>query len=226
MVIMGQLQPGVVEIVKPGTTDVIGYAFTMEDGNGGQLQRWILYEDPQNALEIRPAPGKEDWDLDKWKANVNGSLKQGWNTGSIYVWAQAKVYVHGGTYNGVTWGKAIPSASSLPQATYPPEGAEHMQLDFRTQAIKIQQVGNTGIAFTVGSLSENTSVEYWALSPSYVAAGGSSTSGAVTSIATGTDPAESLQDFINLANKTWTPGSRFVITGCVNYRGADVPRVP
>ncbi|WP_437663424.1 hypothetical protein [Sorangium sp. So ce1182] len=222
MTILGQLQTGVVRIVKPGTGTEIGFAFTVEDGKGGQLQRWMLYEDPRNELEIRPpSQSMASWSLSDWQTHVNGALRTKWNEGSIYVWAQSNVYLPGNTYNGVKWGDKIPPAASLPKPVFPPEGAAHMQLDFRTLVTKIYQDTLRGLAFTVGRLSDLSSVEYWALSPSYQPAG-KPNAVAATSTRAGTT-ATSLDDFIAVANKSWTANSRFVITGCVNYRNANGP---
>lgn len=233
---MGQLQPGVVQVVKPGTSTVIGYVFTVEDGNGGQLQRWLLHENPSNALEIKPPPATMScWTLADWQANV----KNLWKPGSIYVWAQADVYIHGGTYNGTSWNQ-IPPASALPSATYPDVDGVGLQLEYSCggDPLRVHQPsGCEGLVFTVGSVSETSSVEYWMLPASYEAAGGTSRSAAVvtkgTTASAGScvtsavsSTSAELQQFIDQANQRWTPGSRFVITGCVNYHEATAPGAP
>ncbi|WP_437627890.1 hypothetical protein [Sorangium sp. So ce1151] len=221
MTILGQRQNGVARIVKPGTGKEIGFAFTVEDGKGGQTERWMLYEDPQNELEIvPPSQDMARWKLSDWQTHVNGALRNKWNAGSIYVWAQSNVYLPGHTYDGVTWGNKIPPAASLPKPVFPPEGAAHMQLDFRTLVTRIHQDTLRGLAFTVGRLSDPSSVEYWALSPQPAAKTNAS---AATSIRTGSIEAKSLDKFIEVANESWTLNSRFVITGCVNYRNANGP---
>ena len=171
MTIMGQLQPGVVKIVKPGTDSVIGYAFTIEDGNGGQLQRWLLHENPNNEFEIKPAPSMASFTLSDWQAKVRA---EPWTANSIYVWAQADVYVNDGT--ATSWNK-IPAASELPDANFPP-CEDNLQTEYRVGgALKIQQNGCEGLLFTIGNMSGRSSVEYWMLPSSYEAAGGTCSSG-------------------------------------------------
>ncbi|XXX78721.1 hypothetical protein WMF30_08085 [Sorangium sp. So ce134] len=232
MTILAQLQPGIVRVVKSvnGQEKEIGYAFTVETGNGGQLQRWLLYEDPKNEFEIRPASNKMDgWTtLQHWQTFVNNTLRPKWSADSIYIWAQSNVYLPGGTYNGVVWGNGIPLASLLPPPTYHAVYGTNVQTDHTAPfAIEIRQVGIQksvlcGLTFTAGSLANPSSVEYWVLSPSYQAAGAPDAN-SVTSIKTGTGFADTLDDFIALANQSWTSNSRFVITGCINFRHPDGP---
>lgn len=212
MTMNGPLQSGAVEIVNPSTREVIGYAYTVETGRG-QLQRWLLFLNPHGALEVRPPPEHmAGWSLSDWQAHVP-SL---WKPGSFYVWAQADVYRHGDTYDGVTWSQ-IPPVSQLPEPSYypsPPDG--HFQLD--TRLVKFLLDSQVGYVFTMCSLLDSASQEYWSMPAGAQAAGGACT----LAVAPAADDVGSLGAFIDMANQSFGPGSSFAITGCVNYHG-DAP---
>lgn len=215
MTITGQLAPGATQIISTEDGELIGYAYT-EATPTGQLQRWILYRNPQNAFEVRPpSPAMASWSLGDWKASVP-SL---WKPGSFYVRAKADVYHHGETYGGVQWTQ-IPPASQLPDPSYPEGSGDPHQLDpVGGKVIQVSQGGDSGFAFTLDGLLDSSSAEYWMLPASFKAAGGSSTA----AITKGSEDARSLDQFIDLANQSFGPGSQFVITGCVNYNGAQPP---
>src|SRR5436190_13123531 len=113
MTITGQLALGASQVVSPATGELIGYAYA-EATPTGQLQRWILYNDPRNSFEIRPPITKMvGWSVSDWKANVSNL----WRPGSFYVRAKSDVYRHGDTYRGVPWTR-IPQASELPAPSF------------------------------------------------------------------------------------------------------------
>jgi hypothetical protein len=242
MTMTGQLELGVVQVNSSTSGALIGYAFT-EALERGQLQRWILYTDPANAFEIGPAPASmAGWTLADWQKNL-ASL---WKPGSVYVWAQADVYEHGGVYGGVTWTK-IPDADSLPHARFPAVPGEDFQLDppTRQTVLELASAGAqptgialaaataqptglapasataqpTGLAYTVDGVHDARNREYWMLPSGAQPAGGSRRA----AVREGAARAPTLQSFVDLANQRWAPGSVFVIIGCGNYRGATAP---
>ncbi|WP_437303848.1 hypothetical protein [Sorangium sp. So ce388] len=241
MSFIGLLQSGAVQVVNPKNRQVIGYAFSVETERG-QLQRWILFEHPHNTLDIEPPPEHmARWSLSDWRSNVAAL----WRPGSFYVWAQADVYRYGEAREQQKWAK-IPPASRLPAPTYPDVGFSDFQLDptggrllevLQLRAGGVVLAPNEpleaagarlngamplearGLAFAVNGLLDPASTEYWMLPAAYEPAGKS----AAVAIKTGTQKAGSLQEFIDVANQGWSPGSTFVITGCVNYRGDTVP---
>ncbi|WP_437552550.1 hypothetical protein WME97_14755 [Sorangium sp. So ce367] len=241
MSMTGLLHPGAVRVVNPKSRAVIGYAFSVETERG-QLQRWLLFEHPHNALDIEPPPEHmARWSLSDWQSNVADL----WRPGSFYVWAQADVYRYHDVPKQTTWAK-IPPASRLPAPTYPDVGICDFQLDptggrlfqvlqqratglvvaqnesFEAARVALNEampVEARGLAFVVNGLLDPASTEYWMLPAAYEPAG----KAAAVAVKTGAQRAKSLQEFINLANQAWGPGSRFVITGCINYCGETVP---
>lgn len=226
----GQLQLGLTEVYAPGTNTVIGYAFTEQSGKG-QLQRWLLFRSPGNALDVRkPSPEAlmTAGSLADWRRQV----EQRWQQGCIYVWAQADVYSHGETSgsgtSAWTWTQ-LPPASKMPSPTYPAVDAEHAQLDPDCRAHEVAQGSCRGLVFTrdTGSIKAHSTVEYWLLPDQYEPAGGlkSVTVGAAggSDVTLSEDPAQALQQFIDLSSGSWRPGCAFVITGCVNYTGQSAP---
>ncbi|WP_437819081.1 hypothetical protein [Sorangium sp. So ce1078] len=212
MITTGQLTMGAVQIVSKDSSEVIGHAYTVANG-GGQLQRWLLYRNPQNAFDVRPPPASTaGLSLEEWKSKVPGL----WRPGSYYVFAQADLYRYGETHDGETWTR-IPPASRLPPPSYYPAGPR--QLDPDGRILDVLQGNFRGLAFSVLGLSNPNSVEYWMLPSAYVPAGG----GATARVATGARAASSLQAFVDTANQSWAPGCTFAITGCVNYRGDKPP---
>jgi hypothetical protein len=215
----GPLQPGLVQVASRETGEVVGYAYTVENG-AGQLQRWLLYGNPHNSFEVKPPPASmAGWTLAQWQAEV----PRLWRPGSFYVWAQADVYQHGGTYHGRTWTQ-IPAAAALPPETYPPGSKGPFQLDptgFRV--LDVRQATLSGLAYSIGGLEDAASVEYWMLPAGYQPAGGGDRA---AGIAGGTEQATSLDDFIGAANQRWGSGCLFVIVGCVNHHGTAPPGAP
>ncbi|MDC3955179.1 hypothetical protein [Polyangium jinanense] len=217
MTTTGLLDLGASEIVDRNTGELLGYAFTVESGKG-QLQRWLLFRHPQNELEIRPpAPAMATWSLADWQANVP-SL---WRPNGFYVWAQADVYRHGETYDGVTWAQ-IPSVSQLPKPTFPELPGSNYQLDYTGKVADVLQENWRGRAFVVRGLTQASSIEYWSLPARYQPAGSRGT----TTVTVGTEEASSLDAFVEHSNRTWSTGSTFVITGCANYHGSATPFAP
>jgi hypothetical protein len=216
MTMTGPLQLGAVQVVSP-TGEVIGFAFTTASGKG-QMQRWLLYKDPGNALEVRPPPAdKAGWTLADWQANVP-SL---WKPNSYYVWAQADVYEYGVTYGNHRW-TTIPS--NLPQATYPkvPGLEPHAQLDPDPwKLIFVKQLMVQGLVFTDGGMRHPSNVEYWMLPSGYKGAGATA-----ASVATSTEDVRSLEGFVGAANQSWGAGCSFVVIGCINYTGEIAHAAP
>lgn len=211
---IGPVIVGASVVLASGGEDVIGYVFAAASA-GGQLQRWLLHRDPENALEIRPPPAAmAAWTLDDWL----GAVPELWLPGSFYVRAQADVYEHGGVYRGVTW-TAIPPAVELPQPTFPPRFGSSLQLDpTGARSLDVAQADARGLAYAIDGLHAEASAEYWLL-PAPSQPGGA---GAPLIVTPGGPAAASLQAFVDLANQRWSPGGRLAIVGCVNYRG-DAP---
>ncbi|WP_433931670.1 hypothetical protein AB3662_45285 [Sorangium cellulosum] len=218
MITSGHLKIGAVEIVARGTGKQLGFAYTVPV-NGGQQQRWLLHGDPQNAFDIKPPPAAmASLSLAQWQAQVPAL----WKPGSLYVWAHASVYRHGEVHDGVSWTK-IPPASQLPKAKFFGGNEDDLQLDpGGARVIDVLQGAFRGFAFSNGGVHDPGSVEYWAL-PADMLPGGT---GAPLGVAPGTKEATSLQQFVEVANGAWGPGSAFVITGCTNYRGDRAPAAP
>jgi hypothetical protein len=215
----GPLEPGIARVVERGTGALIGYVFTVENG-AGQLQRWLLHRPPQNNFEVRPPPpDMAGWTLADWRARV----PELWRPGSHYVRAQANVYVHGGTYDGVTWGQ-IPAEAMLPEPSYPQVPGDY-QLDPTPThvCVAIQHEHELpGMIYCIGGLASSASAEYWMLPAGFQPAGAN----ASVAVTGGTERAASLQGFIDVANRAWAPGCVLAITGCVNYTGAEPPAMP
>lgn len=214
MTTTGQLDLGVAEVTRQGTGEVIGYVYTVESGKG-QLQRWLLLQNPGNSFEMRPPPeSMKGMSLSDWQAEVASR----WTSGATYVRAQADVYRHGDGTNS-TWTK-IPLEGDLPLPTYPPTAGAPFQLDYtRTHALDIVQGVYRGLAYSINGVKDLGNAEYWSLPAGFHPAGMS----AVASVSPSSVSATSLQQFLNEANKSFGPGSAFVIIGCVNYKGAAPP---
>lgn len=223
MTITGHLDLGTAQIISLKTGAVIGYAYTVENG-GGQLQRWLLHQDPENAFQVCSPPSHmANWSLNDWKENVAHL----WRPGSFYVRAQANVYLHGSPYNGVTW-TTIP-ASCLPSPEYPQcNAAECFQLDpTGGKILRVHQqtveglTKTTGLAYTVNGLHDDTSAEYWMLLASFQPAG--KLSAAAIRVGTAALAEDTLDRFVEVANDSWKTGCTFVIAGCRNYQGEQPP---
>lgn len=217
MTTTGLLDLGVAEIVDRGTQELLGYVFTVANG-AGQLQRWLLFRNPQNELAIRPPPASmAGYSLADWQANVPAL----WRPESYYVWAQADVYEHGKTYNGTTWTQ-IPPSTRLPEPSFPERPGSNFQLDFTGLVADVLQDDSRGLAYVVRGLGSESSIEYWSLPARYQPAGRAR----AAAIAVGVREAISLDAFTTLCNETWSPGCTFVITGCLNYHGSAAPLAP
>lgn len=218
----GQLATGLVQVVAPGTGELLGYVHT-EAIEGGQIQRWLLYRNPQNTFDlVTPPEDKARWSLTDWQANV----RLLWRPDTFYVWAQTTVYEYGHTYNGVAWDK-IPS--KLPEPSYPKTIGDVFQLDpTGMHPISVLQWATNvwGMAWAEDGLCDAAVTpsgraknrEYWLLPAGFQPAGGAGR----TSISVGSLRCESLNQFVALSNERWSPGSIFAITGCANYFN-DVP---
>jgi hypothetical protein len=218
MTMTGPLQLGVVQVTSSATGALIGYAFS-EALPRGQMQRWILYQDPADAFTIAPPPATmAGWTLADWQNNLEGL----WKPGSFYVWAQADVYEHGGVYAGATW-TTIPAADSLPKARFPLVPGVNFQFVPPTSQTVLELASGAaqpiGLAYTLNGLHDSTNREYWMLPAGSQPAGGSSR----TQVRVGTAAAPTLQSYVDLANHQWGPGSVLVIVGCVNYNGPSAP---
>ncbi|WP_437657785.1 hypothetical protein [Sorangium sp. So ce1182] len=218
MITTGHLESGAVTVVARGTGESLGFAYTVS-GQGGQQQRWLLYRDPQNAFDIKPPPATmASWSLADWQEKVPTL----WRPGSLYVWALADVYRHGEVRGGVEWTK-IPPALKLPKPRFFGGMGDEFQLDpGGGRAIDVLQGGIRGLAYSLGGVLDEASVEYWALPADFCAAG----KNALLGIALGSAEAKSLPQFVDVANRAWGPGSALVITGCTNYRGDRAPAAP
>jgi hypothetical protein len=214
----GQLELGVVQVTSSATGALIGYAFS-EALPHGQMQRWILYEDPANAFTIAPPPATmASWTLADWQKNL-ASL---WKPGSFYVWAQADVYEHGKAYGDAPWTK-IPAVDSLPHARFPLVPGKSFQV-FPSPNQNVLELASddaqpTGLVYTLDGLHDNFNREYWMLPAGSQPAGGSRRA----HVRVGTAAAPTLQSYVDLANHQWVPGSVLVIIGCVNYKGPTAP---
>jgi len=215
--ITGLLTLGAAELIDSKTQELLGYAFTVAHGKG-QLQRWLLFRNPNNQFEIRPpSASMAQWSLEDWQRHVADL----WRPNSFYVWAQADVYEYGGTYGGVTWNR-IPTAENLPHPTFPDRPGANYQLDyFEGRIIDVLQEDGRGSAYVVRGLAVESSIEYWSLPAQYSPAGR-----VRATVGIGSASAASLDGFVDHCQSSWSAGSTFVITGCLNYSGVDVPFAP
>jgi hypothetical protein len=214
MTISGLLMLGAAEVVDSTTQELLGYAYTIEHGEG-QVQRWLLFRNPKNNFTIRP-PSNEmaRWSLEDWQNHVATS----WQPNYFYVVAQADVYEHGKTYNNVTWTN-IPAADALPKANFPDLPGASYQLDYlEGKFIDVRQDDFRGRAYVVRGLTNESSIEYWVLPAHFKAAGN-----VATSISVGEGDASSLERFVTDSQSVWVPGATFVITGCLNYQNSAPP---
>jgi len=209
----GPLETGVTRIVDPTTQDELGYVYT-EISGAGQLQRWMLYRNPQNSLETQAAPpSMSNFTLADWQQFVT----QNWQPDYFYIRAQTTVYLQGQTYDGVTWTHIPPS---LPSPVYP-SGFSDYQLDFTLVALEVFRDKWRGRVYAEGIITEPSSKEYWSLPSGFLPAGKT----AQLRVGAGEGSTPTRDAFIALANETFGPGSAFVITGCVNYQGAAPPGI-
>lgn len=217
MTTTGLLALGAAEIIDSNTQEILGYVYTVPSDQG-QLQRWLLFRNPHNSFEIR-SPSREmaHWTLEDWQKHVS----QLWRPHGYYVWAQADVYEYGGTYGGVKW-THLPTAENLPEASFPEQPGRNFQLDYMDgKIIELLQGDDRGHAYVVRGLAEESSIEYWALPARFQAAGT-----AHTAVSLGRDSVGSLEGFVERCQSTWSGGSTFIITGCLNYTGEVAPFAP
>lgn len=217
MTITGLLTLGAVEVVDSKTQELLGYAYTVAQGKG-QLQRWLLFRNPKNQFEIRsPSESMARWSLEDWRRHVADS----WRPNAYYVWAQANVYEYGVTYDGVTWNH-IPPVNDLPQPSFPDRPGSSYQLDYLDgKLLDVLQEDGRGRAYVVRGLDDESSIEYWSLPLGYQSAGI-----ARVEVAVGHEAAASLDHFVQLCQTSWGPGSKFVMTGCLNYHATATPLAP
>lgn len=212
----GQLSSGVVQITAPETNELLGYAHT-EGTAGGQRQRWLLYRNPGNKLQIQAAPAEmARLSLSDWRRQVPLL----WRPRSYYVEAQTDLYFYGREYYGRVW-DSLPPESEMPAPTYPALGGA-LQLDpTGTRLLEVLQRSAAneirGYAFTKGGLDDESNAEYWLLPSGYLGAGAA----AATAIVPGTTPVATLGEFLNAARGAWAPGAVLAITGCLNYVQKD-----
>lgn len=217
MTISGLLMLGAAEVFDSNTHELVGYVFTVAHGQG-QLQRWLLFQNPQNHFEVRPpSETMAHWTLEDWKRHV----AELWRPNGYYVWAQADVYEYGKTYNGVPW-THVPSADDLPKPTFLDIPGTNFQLDYLDgRLVDVRQQDARGHAYVVRGLKEESSIEYWLLPAQYQPAGN-----VRTEIAVGNVEVASLESFVAHCQPSWSPGTKFVITGCLNYHNVDAPFAP
>lgn len=219
MTMTGPLRAGAVQVFSASTGELLGYAFTVDSGRG-QTQRWLLFKDPQNALDIRPpTEAMARWTLAEWQSNV----ARLWRPNSFYVRAQADLYQYGGTYGGVTW-TTIPRELPL-KGTHPTalgKGAIFQLDPTPWKALELHQGDLRGPVFTVGGMKDASNVEYWMLPANFQPAGGAS----ATKVVMGSEDVRSLDGFVDMANQGWAPGSSFAVIGCLNYTGSAAPATP
>jgi len=213
----GLLALGAADVVDPKSGELLGYVYTIAHGRG-QLQRWLLFRNPHNELGIRPpSPEMAKWSLDDWQSQVENL----WRPNGYYVWAQADVYEHGGTYDGTTW-RQIPPAKNLPEPSFPERMGSNFQLDYMEgRLMEILQNDHRGKAYVVRGLAQESSIEYWLLPANYVPAGKAS-----MSVSLGRTSAANLDTFVDSCQPTWVAGSALLITGCLNYSGEAPPFAP
>jgi len=218
MTTTGQLDLGAAQVVDRSTGELIGYVFTVPNGNG-QLQRWLLHRAPRNEFEVRPPPASmANWSLADWQANVPTM----WKENGYYVWAQADVYRHGNAYDGTVWNR-VPSASSLPAPSFPERPGSDYQLDYREgKIIDVLQGDWRGRVYVVRDLDQASSIEYWFVPAQYKPAGKAN----AAALTVGAENAPTLDAFVDLVNQSWGAGGTFVITGCLNYHGSASPFAP
>ncbi len=217
MTTTGLLDLGAAEVVDRNTGELLGYVFTVPSG-AGQLQRWLLFRNPKNELEIRPPPAAmAQWSLDVWQKHVVGM----WKPNGYYVWAQADVYKYDGIYGGVKW-RAIPTASHLPTASFPERPGGSYQLDYLDgKVFDVRQNEIVGRAYVVRGISDESSIEYWSLPARYQPAGK-----VHAAVSVGTETAASLDGFVEQCQASWSVDATFIITGCLNYHGSAAPFAP
>lgn len=217
MTTSGLLALGAAEIVDRKTQELLGYVYSVAHGQG-QLQRWLLFQNPKNEFEIRtPSETMARWTLEEWQKHV----PELWRANAYYVWAQADVYEYGGTYAGLTW-KQIPTAGNLPEASFPDLPGADFQLDYMDgRLIELLQGDDRGFAYVVRGLSDESSIEYWLLPARFEPAGK-----ARTAVSMGNDNAGSLDGFVERCQSSWSSEATFIITGCLNYTGKAAPFAP
>jgi hypothetical protein len=213
----GLLALGAADVINPNSGELLGHVYTVAHERG-QLQRWLLFRNPQNELGIRPASeAMATWSLEDWQNNVENL----WRPNAYYVWARADVYEHGGTYNGTTW-EQIPAAKDLPEPSFPERMGSNFQLDYMEgRLIEILQNDYRGRAYVVRGLAQESSIEYWMLPANYVPAGRTS-----MAVSIGQTSAANLDAFVDSCQSSWVAGSALLITGCLNYSGEAPPFGP
>jgi hypothetical protein len=208
---------GAAEVVDPKTQELLGYVFTIAHGLG-QLQRWLLFRNPKNQFAIRPpSEAMTRWSLEDWQKHVADL----WRPNAFYIWAQADVYEYGGTYDNVVWTR-IPTADNLPKPSFPDRPGSSYQLDYLDGTlVDVHQEDRSGCAYVVRGIEDESSIEYWLLPTRYQPAGSTR-----TEIAMGRTAVASLEGFVTHCQASWSRGTTFVITGCLNHHGAAAPFAP
>lgn len=214
MTTTGLLALGAADVIDPNTRELLGHVYTIAHGRG-QLQRWLLFANPKNELEIGPPSEKmATWTLEDWQAQVENL----WRPNAYYVLAQADVYEYGRTYDGTTW-RQIPAAKDLPEPSFPERMGSNFQLDYMEgRLIEILQNEERGKAYVVRGLAQESSIEYWLLPARYEPAGR-----ARMAMTLGRTTASNLSAFVDSCQPSWQPGATLLITGCLNYSGEAAP---
>ena len=213
----GLLALGAANVVDPNSGELIGHVYTIAHDQG-QLQRWLLFRNPKNALEVKP-PSEDmaNWSLEDWQAHVENL----WRPNGYYVWAQANVYQYGETNSETSW-RELPPARNLPEPSFPERMGANFQLDYMDgRLLDIRQNDYVGKAYVVRGLGQESSIEYWLLPANYQAAGNTP-----MTVSPGRTSVAHLDGFLDACRSAWGPGSSFVITGCLNYSGQAPPFAP
>ena len=219
---LGLLRMGVGEVWK-GAGDQekhIGYVLatpdardTWETGVGAQYQRWLLFELTDNDFEVRPTqdPTLAGLTLAGWGELVRTK----WREGARQIWGRARIYVHGGTYGGVTW-TSLPA--ELPEALDPKVEGIGFQIDVtggKPSLVGLHQETARGLAFAVAGEGAASTHEYWLTAPAYRPVG----QGSSVRVRPDARSLGSLKDFSRLAAADWAPGASLTVVGCVAYTG-------
>ncbi|MEZ4302745.1 MAG: hypothetical protein R3B70_47925, partial [Polyangiaceae bacterium] len=170
----GPVSVGVVG-VESAAGDPLGHCHVVSRDGGGQVERWLLYEDPLNDFRLVPSREMASMTLEEWTRAATTPRSQGgwWEAGAYYIKASADVYFHGEDKASHDW-RTIPYPPPDPSGVSVASTLDPDQVD--PGGGKVSQLLDDGSlfeghVFSTASVEAPQSIEYWYLPQGFVEAG-------------------------------------------------------